>query len=803
MNHNLNKILLNRKNLISVNPASDSLSSMEKSIIAATASKNLESLGFRFSNDLIHKLKETSMEEILDIEVQVLENLEERLGADVEYRPMYPGFPDSVMSKSDMELYLDALIYAESGFTEMPLEYTLLKKEEEEAFVNYSKKIQNLKVIGAGAETDIENITSNLMASPVAFSQNDKDDIMTIAQDMRDFKSFIPEKIPNKENLTWLAGSYMQIITEGENPFVEKMTSATDILRLIASRSEGNTSLAEDVRFKTLSKAEAKMYALQLAKTNNTEADIAMRPEIFKRVFKQYHFPTVYAKQLKKEEGKELTNKYPTKKQIKKMLSISNKLYKDELEKTFESKRNRAAKEGNFKELVNLYKDAPGRLAKDMDWVIMQEEKCADKDASKLEENVDHLCTTFRDLVYKVDTNNLLKMQALINLRTKERDFCIYAPNKGLGNPYMKKETRKPIDHDITVRLNKIIDNCLKTKYAAKRPLGKVYIEKKLEDVKIPSAQRTNSKGAQTLPYGSQIDIGADTKNLRGFIWWTNADGHSIDIDLSATFYDKNWKQLADLAYYNLKGSGYGVHSGDIRNGGSPGGKGASEFIDINLDNLKKRDVGYVVFSVNSFSETNFSDTPCKFGWMEPEEKSKALYDPLAVQTAVQLNTESMRAVPVAFDVEEGKMVWMDRSPRGFSDFEIKSDGTKASGNNVATYATPIMVEAYKAVNLPAPSVYHLMKLHAEARGELVDSPEEADTIFSLNRINDLREYPNMKENICGYDNDAILGDLLPTALSAKDIEYFEELEAAKLAELEAEEKTEEKAQKETDEMEI
>ncbi len=38
--------------------------------------------------------------------------------------------------------------------------------------------------------------------------------------------------------------------------------------------------------------------------------------------------------------------------------------------------------------------------------------------------------------------------------------------------------------------------------------------------------------------------------------------------------------------------------------------------------------------------------------------------------------------------------------------------------------------------------------------------------------------YPNMKENVCSYDNDEILGDL-PTTLSAKD-EYFKNLEEEK-----------------------
>lgn len=779
MNSNLNEILLNRKNLISVNPATDSVNPFEKYLIAATASKNLESLGYRYTHDLIQMLRNTSVEEILKVEEQILNNLESRLGADVTYKPMYPGFPDTVMEKSDMELYLDAMIYAESGFTEMPLEYKMFKEDEKELLLDMSTKIQQLKTISIGDEKDIKNIISNLMSSSVAFSQNDKDDLATAAKELDDFESCIPEKIVNKENLTWLASSYKQSSKAGINPFLEKMVSATDVLRYIVAKNQGNTALTDNVKFQTLKKPECRMCAYQLARTKNTEADIAQRPEVFKRMFKQYHFPSIY-KSLSAKEALEPE-------QVEKMLSISDKLYKNELVKSFESKRNERLKAHDYPGLVKLYREAPGKLAKDMDWILSVAKKEA-VNQKQYESNINLLCSVLKSCIHGIDTNNLLKMQALINLRMEPREFSVYAAKKGLGNPYMKRDQREPLEEDVVAKINKIVDEYLKSKYAEKRPLGKVYIEESLKDVKIPSAQRTDSKGAQTLPYGSKIDLMENTKNIRGFIWWTNVDRNPVDVDLSATFYDKDWKKLSDLSYFNLKGDGYGVHSGDIRNGGTPGGKGASEFIDMDLDNLKSKNVGYVVFSVNNFSGYEFAETPCKFGWMELTEKDKALYDPTKVKTAVQLNTKSSRSVPVVFDVENQKMIWMDRNPRSFADFAITDGSEKMSGNNTITYAAPIMVEAYKAVNLPAPSVYHLMMLHAEARGELVASPKEADTIFSLDRINDEKEYPNMKENICGYDNDEILGDLLPIILSAKDVAYFKALEEEKEEKIEEEE---------------
>jgi len=763
MNSKLNEILLNRKDMISINYEKDDSSELDKWLIAATASKNLEGLGYKFSSRLIEQLKKTSVEEILEIENQISANIENRQGDDVDYKPMYPGFPDSVMDKSKAELYLDAIIYAESGFKTLPLEYEFYGKEKKEEVINLSKKLQNLKTIDVGTQKDVIEIAVNLMSSPIAYSPDDKCDLAIISKEVKSFKKNIPGKIPNKENLAWMAASLAR--QDRKNSFIVHLTSATDILRALTVRNGGDASLTQPVKFGKIPAYEVKQYAIQLAKVKNIEKDISQRPETFKRVFKQYHLPNMYKTQLKSELSMESRDK---------MIAVSNHLYEDKLEPTFEARRNQLIKENDFKSLINLYYAVPGKLAADMDYILILADKIA-KDHSDYiagkEKNYAEVCKVFNSVVNRIAPNTLLRMQSAIGERTAEKQYRVYAANKGLSNPYMKEDTRNPLPKKIVESINNIIDNDLSMRYSKKRPLGKVYLDDDLKNVKIPSAQRTNSKGAQTLSYGSQIDIRKNTEKLRSFIWWTNAGHDSIDIDLSATFYDENWRKFTDVSYYNLKGNGYGVHSGDIRDGGSPNGKGAAEFIDVDLSNLKAKNVGYVVFSVNNFSEHTFSNTPCKFGWMELEEKENFLFDPLAVQKTVNLNCPSTKAITMTLDVENEKIIWMDRNPRNVKTFVINH-----KANNVETHASSMMVEAYKAINLPAPSLHHLMSLHIMSRGELVEDPKEADVIFSLNRINEPKEFPNMKENICAYDNDVILGDLLSTELSMKDTEYFEKL---------------------------
>ena len=58
--------------------------------------KNLESLGYTFSETLADVLKTLSIEKLKTFYKQLIADLKENLGAHVEYHPMYPNFPEQV-----------------------------------------------------------------------------------------------------------------------------------------------------------------------------------------------------------------------------------------------------------------------------------------------------------------------------------------------------------------------------------------------------------------------------------------------------------------------------------------------------------------------------------------------------------------------------------------------------------------------------------------------------------------------------------------------------------------------------------
>jgi hypothetical protein len=750
MNKKLNAVLLNRKDAIFVNRSKEdnSLDDYKNAALIATASRNLECLGYKMSSTLACELLYASVNEIVETASFLVDAIKHKLGGDVEYHPMYPGFPDSVINRTEAQLYFDALLYALSGFKCLPVDETEVKVEK------MSRELSKLKTIDLANVEIAKNIASNLMSSSVAFSQDDKNDLLIINDNFENFKEFIPSKIPNKENLTWLAAEYMKKMKPTENPFVDKLNSATDILRLIVARNGGDTSLTEPVKFKSLPNSEMKVYAIKLAYMKGAEPEMYQRIELFKKLSESYHFRNI----------KDM-----------KVQAMLDKLYSKSLERSFFSKRDYAIQSGDYKKLLDLYKSAPGQMGADLSRLALLATEQPNYYLAKTE-----LCNTLRMNAKQISSLNLLKANALLKDRTKKKEYSVYSPKKGLANPWLQPDDREPLPKDLVNSISSITKYNLEERYAKKRPLGKVYIEKNLKDVKIPSQQRTNSAGSSGMSFGSKFPIDPEINCLRSFIWWTNSgknNNYHVDIDLSATIYDKDLNGIVDIAYYNLSVDKVGVHSGDLRDGGPAGGKGAAEFIDINLDvlNTKYSNAAYVMFTVNIYNGESFAETQCKFGWMESDHSPQQLFDITKVEKAIELNTDSTRSIPVLFDIHKKKMIWLDRNPRQSFNFSIKNLNALHGGNNNITYASSLMVEAYRAIHASTPDLYTLMEIHANARGEIVDTPEEADTLFTVERVKK-DNYPNAKEFVCAYDHDEILGDLISDELSFADLEYFKEV---------------------------
>jgi len=275
--------------------------------------------------------------------------------------------------------------------------------------------------------------------------------------------------------------------------------------------------------------------------------------------------------------------------------------------------------------------------------------------------------------------------------------------------------------------LIKLIVDSLYNRFKTQDELGNVYIDPALFECPLPTAMRSASEGLKEVARGTRMPIG-DKGTLRFFIYWTGRD-----IDLSATFHDEDFNMVERVAYTNLRSSKYNsYHSGDITS--AP--HGASEFIDVDIQSVLdySDNVRYVAMNVLVFSGPTFAEhEECFAGWMtRSNPNSNEIYDPQTVEQKIDLRSETKNVIPVIFDLKERKAIWTDISTTG-KDFGYSNYGYKRGGNNVESNQATIedMVEAFTSLDNKV-TLGELFKIHATARGNLVEDKDEADFVFGL-----------------------------------------------------------------------
>jgi len=283
----------------------------------------------------------------------------------------------------------------------------------------------------------------------------------------------------------------------------------------------------------------------------------------------------------------------------------------------------------------------------------------------------------------------------------------------------------------------KFCESALVTKYSEKDILGKVYIDEELKNYTVPFSQRSASKALKTISRGSKINIPENYNTVRVFIYWKNGVDRT-DIDLSTMFYDKDWNYKEHISFTNLRSREYNAcHSGDFVNAPN----GISEFIDIDLNSMRKNGGCYAVISVHSFTKQPYCDLPvCYMGWMNRKSpQSGEIYEPKTVQQKIDITANTSICIPMIIDVINNKIIWADLALTKYISWENSIEGNQKG-----------MLLIGKALcNLEKPNLYDLFELHSRARGQITKTREEADIVFALNG------------DVKPYDTDIIIGEYL------------------------------------------
>lgn len=683
----LNEILLRRKHKVTV----DLKTPLNKIAVESlthlfTFELNLSSLGFSLEQNFALVLAKQPVAVIDDLYKELIPALKALIGADKEYKVMYPNFPKQVAEANDAELWINAILHYVSFGTWLP-EY---EKVERAPLEELSKR-QELTL---GSLEDLKEIFTNLLNSKTSLAKQDYEDLEWCLENVEESWNWIPEEIAFKEILAWISA---KLVEEGKIKVLAKYyKTATDVLRLTVSLSGGDVSLAENTKFKSFSRKERRIIMTLLAQCSNLEEDMWRYREQWIRLGERLH-----PGEFKGQAFKKVQLAFKSIREEKKPLFWTGKV-----EGLIKSPKHN---KDEMETLLGLLTQRPGEFARRLDKLLRDYPDYADE-----------IVESFSTVANKVSTPVLLQTLAHFQYRNYE-DLRTVMPKGNVAKIQLLDSFSQEIGD--TTKLRVVIINALVQQYSKRSSLGNVWIDDELKNFIIPFSQRSANSTYKSMTRGSRFTLAQ--KNVRFFIWWTNTEFgcYHVDLDLSVAFYNENWGYVDHVSYTELKNSSLRCyHSGDITNGGAFGGKGASEFIDVDLDAMLSGEVRYIVPQVYSYTGEPFSQVPCTFGWMERSDlNSGEIYEPTTVENQISLSSEGRYTVPLVIDCKERKVIWTDLSGQFQS----------AQFNNLESNLVGTTLAAYAMVNLKRTTMFQVAALNALARGKVVERVEDADVIFT------------------------------------------------------------------------
>lgn len=687
-----NEILLRRKNKVDVDiTLTTEHDNIDRIIIMM---KNIESLGFTFSKDLIEVIRYFNEKSQNCFYKELVACLKEYTGDDKIWNPMYPNFPQQVVEMNDWELFINAIVHYLSGGTLYP------QYEKDERLPLFEST--DLKIIDLGDYCDLDNIMNNLIQSKTSLSKTDKDDMIWIIKNIGIIANDLPDEIPFKENVAIICKLIMDNTSEIQwyNILHKYMKTATDILRFVTYLSDGDVSLSTNTKYKSIPRKQRRLILNLLDNAGNIEEDMNRYKSKWIRVGEIIHAG----------EYKQYNNVY----------KAFDKLRNGKIE-TFGGKINKLFSENNIKDVIVMLKNRPGEFARKLDYLLRY-----------YNDYKDNIIKAFKEVSCDISAPVLLQVKEHFYWRSGKNNSRVFFPKGQLSKCYTIENKLSFIDEKVCSEVCDICTNALIKIFKQKESLGNVYIDNSIKGYCIPQSQRSASKSMKPVTRGSRLPISKKTKSCRGFIWWTNCDNsmwdNRVDIDLSAAILDENFKYLSHISYTNLKDAKFrGYHSGDITNGGDINGNGVCEFIDIDIDSVVKNGGRYIIYQVYSFTGQKFSEIPhAMFGWMEREDvNSGEIFEASTVKQRIDLTAETTVAIPVLFDCETREYIWMDISGN--------INNMNRSGANLEGNLSGISAMCYGIVKCHKPQMYDLAVINAISRGTIVNDRNEADTIFDIN----------------------------------------------------------------------
>jgi hypothetical protein len=627
----------------------------------------LGQLGFKITNiDRFTSISRSEFE-------TALTTLREMRGGDVEYVPLFTGFPDDLPNDGEylirrilgffgLNTFVDSSRFGANPVTQMQREdlwQAAVAAQAKRLADSHTEWISLTIIDRDEAVKKLTQWATDLIYGSTPIKEALWEDIFIVV-DLLKIEIEI-DRIQIKETLARLAASRWQKWSQ------IAVKTPTDLLRMFAFIQGQDVSLAQPIDLKGLkfSKPQRREVMSFLNKCPALAEDLLRYQKLWISLSKWLH-PGDFVKQ------------FPL------VAKTFDDLRNDRI-KSFES----SVINSPIPERIALLRERPSILLRKVTWLLKE---CP----------VEVVADAILSLKDKVTALPLPLLITVYHAVKYDRDRLVI--NKH-GKPHTLKQ-RESLGDVSTVLA--ALDTLILAKLAGTKDWESVWIDPALYTLVLPLQARKQSDGLLNLARGSRISVSAEV--LRLFIYWHQSID-TTDLDLSAMKLDSKFNFAGHVGWSNYGSDENIAHSGDIQS--AP--LGAAEFIDLRLAALED---GYIMPSILHFSGEPFSDLQaCYAGWMNRDRvgSDTQTFDAKTVAEKVNVNRDAQSWIPFLFDVAASQIIIVD----------LYSNGRREIENNEHFPALAAALAAYWQAR---PTFGSLARWYASANNVKIVERENAKT---------------------------------------------------------------------------
>ncbi|MFI7233787.1 MXAN_6230/SCO0854 family RING domain-containing protein [Streptomyces cyaneofuscatus] len=522
--------------------------------------------------------------------------------------------------------------------------------------------------LGTDAAADAVTALARLLARRTPLPPQDRDDVVALLAHTPAGLGRLPEEIPVRETKALVLGTLLRDRRTRDAVravLPARLTTATDVLRLLAVWSGGGADLLDTPRHRSLPRGLRRelLAVLDALDPSSLVEDVLRHPERWKRAAETLHpneqharhpraalaFAVLRATHVSTVSEPLAATLVRTAAENPLAVRADGTLFKantwtGRVEQAF------AARESDT--VIALLAQRPGTLLRRLDQVLRMEGDGTMPGG---------LADVLEHGLAGAGPGPLLAALGRLRIRDVPGGRRVFFPRGQVTHSYTLDDTRPPLPAPTVARVCALLEREVLRRLSSASRFDLAVLDEGLAALAVPSAESAAAKALVAVPRGSTQPL-PEGEVLRMFLHWTQPPAETVDLDLSVALFDADWTYLGLCDYTNLVyGDRVAVHSGDLTSAPAP--RGASEYADLDLDGLTGAGVRFampVVFSYNNVPFELLPDAFAGFMALPSVDGRVAHFDPRTVRQRYDLIGHSRVHVPMVVDVERRTFLWTD-----------------------------------------------------------------------------------------------------------------------------------------------